>query len=664
MISYFKKAMVVNHPITFLCGPFYSKNDKSDRRNILLNFFDNKFNRRIISLIIDDFVIADNIKDSSINIQLLEEIFASISSKTYIFLDTMSAASELGLFANHSNSNKINVMLPYTTDILENRIGFFVSDIILGQNGKRISLDYYRPKIIKKAIATNYIIEHYGFINDEIPNEIADNIVCDTELNSIIKEISITNKCEIPQDFAEFNILVQNDKLDIGISVKTLFYIIVQIVYKKYNKADLKDKKLNKMSDEFIDEIYVKLRKTIALSISVIKFQKLYDYKDVNIITNLHTNTKILIKHILKFIILYHESEPRNGKMLISGTDNIITILDTNLKLNPYGLFNLNDEKVELLNNIGDNSDCYFEEFEIKKNGKRRTLCRYKDNIRGNEARKLHNSLLNIIRNKVSLSYNSYAYQKGKSIVSCANQHKNSNYFMKLDIKSFFNSIDINLLTNDLIEFLHIDCIFMEQVKKIIKSCTCNNMLPLGFTISPLLTEIYMKKFDENVLKLLSKYGIIYTRYADDMMLSSNKDINEELQNYIFTEIEKLLAERKLKINISKYSCINISEVGHHVKYIGLNIVKGANGNFLSVGKKYKNIVAKEFLKYLELPSETEGHKKTRFYYSKIIAGKISFIQQVEGHEGYVKIIERIKASTQGRLNITTDKIIFEAYQE
>jgi len=104
-------------------------------------------------------------------------------------------------------------------------------------------------------------------------------------------------------------------------------------------------------------------------------------------------------------------------------------------------------------------------------------------------------------------------------------------------------------------------------------------MLPLGFTISPLLTEIYMKEFDKDVLNLLSKYGLVYTRYADDIMLSSNKTINEVVQKNVYTEIEKLLAKRKLKINMKKYSFINFSEIGQHVKYVGLNIVKGANGN-------------------------------------------------------------------------------------
>lgn len=665
MISYFKNTMVVQHPIVFLCGPAYSRKDESDRRNIMLKFFDERFDRRIIPLIIDDFVTLKNINDNSINVQLLEEIFASISSKTYIFLDSMSTASELGLFANHSNNNKIHVMLPYKTDILEDRVGYFVSSIMLGQNKRRINLDYYRPKIKKIAIASSHTIEHYGFINDKLPNEIANKILNDSTLDKISKDIGISYSSEVPQNFAEFNLSIKVDNIDVRISTKTLFYIIVKLVYNKYiDKKFLKDKSINKVTEKFINEIYVDIRKTIALSISIKYFEKLYNYKDVNIITNLNNEIRIQIKHILKFIFLYHESEPRNGKMFINRFDKILLIKDGDLKENPYDLFKLNDDIVELIYKIRSNKDCYFEEFEINKNRKKRVLCRYKNNLDGEKSRALHDKLLDTIKNNINLSNYSYAYQNGKSIVSCVEQHLNSNYFLKFDIRNYFNSIDLNLLTSDLIKELDIDIIFKKHIETIINACTYNKKLPLGFTISPLLTEIYMKTFDNNVVSFLRNSEMVYTRYADDIMISSANMINEEEYERVYNGIVKLLLERKLKINKSKHQFIKINNVGQHVKYVGVNIIKGKSENSLSVGKKYRNDVAKEFLEYLELPSETDEQNMTRFYKSKVIAGKISFIRQVEGEYGYRKVIERIEKSTEGRLSIKTDNIMFEQYKD
>ena len=130
------------------------------------------------------------------------------------------------------------------------------------------------------------------------------------------------------------------------------------------------------------------------------------------------SNTKTLIKHILKFIVLYHENDPRNGTKFITNKDKIITIFKRDLKKIPYEIFDLDDSWIDLIYHIGENYDTYFEEFEIKKYGKKRALCRYKKDEFGNKARELHNRLLYIIKNIVSLSGSSYAYQEGKSIVS------------------------------------------------------------------------------------------------------------------------------------------------------------------------------------------------------------------------------------------------------
>lgn len=63
-----------------------------------------------------------NIKDDTIDIQLMEEICAAVSAQTYIFLDTMSSAAELGIFANSAFFNKIKVYIPkkaiYTTKVM------------------------------------------------------------------------------------------------------------------------------------------------------------------------------------------------------------------------------------------------------------------------------------------------------------------------------------------------------------------------------------------------------------------------------------------------------------------------------------------------------------------------------------------------------------------
>lgn len=655
MISYIENEIYINHPIVFLCGPYYIQHNKEDRRNIMLNYFDTAFNKRLIPLIIDDFMTNENIKDSSINIKLMEEIFASISSKTYIFLDTMSAASELGLFAHHSTKNNIHVLLPNQNDIIDKRVGYFVSDVVLKQNQDRIEVDYYRPKIVKRALATNFVVEHLGFINDKLPNEIAEKIKQDRDLEPIKIENPI--KEDLIKDISgkdnEFHFVVD-------LSLKQLFYMTASFVYKSYTKNELKDKDMDKISDEYISEVYDNLRKCIVLSYSLKCVEEIYDFNKISIKTNVHYAIKDLIKHILKFIYLYHESEPRNGRLFINKQDKVIKIDERDLGSNPFNYFNFTKNDIELVKKVNQCPQNYFEEFTMVKYRKKRELCKYKNDLNGEVIKTLHTKLLNKINEDICFSDYSYAYQKKKSIVSCVQLHLNSKFFMKLDIKNFFNSIDISLLTKDLLNLLNIDMIYAEHLKLVLNACTYNDRLPLGFSISPILTEVYLKEFDEIVKDRLNEFNVIYTRYADDIMISSDELLEEE-SNKVYSIIDQLLRERKLILNKKKFRVTKLISEGQHVKYLGINIIKGKSNNYISVGKKYKYDIAKNYLKYMEMETNTEENKQQKFYTSKRIAGMLSFVEQVEGKDGYWDVVSRLKYSTEGRVHFITDKIVFES---
>ena len=153
----------INKPIIFLCGPFYHDSDKSDRRKILKHFFLTNYPKQCLPLIIDDFLTKENIGDDSVSIQLLEEIFAGISHKTYIFLDTMSSAVELGLFANSACNNSIYVLVPDERERNCGNIGEFTKKVVLENNIDRIKVFYYHPRIERVAFSTDYVGEFYKF---------------------------------------------------------------------------------------------------------------------------------------------------------------------------------------------------------------------------------------------------------------------------------------------------------------------------------------------------------------------------------------------------------------------------------------------------------------------------------------------------------------------
>ena len=169
----------INKPIVFLCGPYYDNNDKSDRRKILQDFFLDKFPNGCLPLIIDDFLTKENIGDNSISIQLLEEIFAGISYRTYIFLDTMSSAVELGLFTNSAYNNSLYILIPYERERNCGNVGVFTKDVVLKDNINRLKTIYYHPKIERVAFSTDYVGEFYKFINNQLPTTVEEEILRD-----------------------------------------------------------------------------------------------------------------------------------------------------------------------------------------------------------------------------------------------------------------------------------------------------------------------------------------------------------------------------------------------------------------------------------------------------------------------------------------------------
>lgn len=230
----------IDRPIVFLCGPYYKKDDEGDRRRILKSEIMAKYHNNILPLIIDDFLTLENIDDPQISLQLMEEICADISVKTYIFLDTLSSAAELGMFASSAYGNKIQVLIPKADDIYnKGNVGFFVKEIALKSKQDMITTLEYRPAVRRNAIATDYIVEFYSFVNNKLPLNIRKSIDSDCDLKEFAsqKDLIIIESTDMSHNPYEICYSIDNDNLQIKLSIKLLFYVTLSILaceYKDY----------------------------------------------------------------------------------------------------------------------------------------------------------------------------------------------------------------------------------------------------------------------------------------------------------------------------------------------------------------------------------------------------------------------------------------------
>ncbi|PIQ23444.1 hypothetical protein COW36_09350 [bacterium (Candidatus Blackallbacteria) CG17_big_fil_post_rev_8_21_14_2_50_48_46] len=195
--------------------------------------------------------------------------------------------------------------------------------------------------------------------------------------------------------------------------------------------------------------------------------------------------------------------------------------------------------------------------------------------------RVIHSNLNKNFLKKISLNSSAIAFRSGLSYINFFSPHIENYFFLRLDIKSFFHSISKNLINNvfssyfrdefidknsqiSLLEyFIFLTTLYIDETYK-------NNqfkyqyILPMGFSTSPLISNIVFRSIDIQISNICLEYGVTYTRYADDMLFSMPKNANPHIQTDVFyVSIKSILSKYGFFINkhkvISKKNTISIN---------------------------------------------------------------------------------------------------------
>ncbi len=215
----------------------------------------------------------------------------------------------------------------------------------------------------------------------------------------------------------------------------------------------------------------------------------------------------------------------------------------------------------------------------------------------------------------------SKAYSKGNSIKKNALVHRKSNYIVHLDIKNFFPSI-----TGE-----HLDRIFNNNLKlqldeddrNLIKDIVLyrGNHLVIGSVASPRISNCVMYDIDIEIEKqILDGTEYKYTRYADDIIISSSKYID----NKVIDKIEKILEAYNFYLNSEKTYFMNRS-----CKRVVTGVVIDNEKNTLGLGSKRYREIKRLIYNYL---IKNKGEED-------IIKGYLALINDLDS-EKYLKIKE------------------------
>lgn len=177
----------------------------------------------------------------------------------------------------------------------------------------------------------------------------------------------------------------------------------------------------------------------------------------------------------------------------------------------------------------------------------------------------------------------SFAYRKGATLLQAVVPHAHSRAFYQTDLERFFDSITSGLIRSTLERAVTPASDLDEHIDHVVGLLTINGKLPIGYSTSPILSNACLVGFDERLATISKERQWIYTRYADDIIISTHDRPAIEAASEV---IESCLAAELgagFTLNPSKSK---LTTIGRKVKILGLVILP--NGT-IAIDRDVKN---------------------------------------------------------------------------
>lgn len=193
-------------------------------------------------------------------------------------------------------------------------------------------------------------------------------------------------------------------------------------------------------------------------------------------------------------------------------------------------------------------SNFYYKSYTIpKRNGDQRMIHQASP-----ELKTLQYWVRNNVLELLPVSSSACAYRSGNSIKKHADVHKDSRFIFHTDIENYFPSIHSKMLTDILKEHrekLQAEGLWFEDGCDIIaKICFRYDQLSIGTVSSPMISNIVAYSLDEELFSYCEQWGYKYSRYADDIYISSSSYLPESTK----ITVKECLRSHGFRLNESK----------------------------------------------------------------------------------------------------------------
>lgn len=342
-----------------------------------------------------------------------------------------------------------------------------------------------------------------------------------------------------------------------------------------------------------------------------------------------------------KDIILTHRKDivERASKMS-QDTDllellNYVHQLERGEEYKPFSM-----KRLKFLCNSNHNASKRYHSFKIpKKSGSFRTISAPSHSLMS-----VLKSLNIVLECLYTPSKAAMGFTTGRSVVDNAAAHVGMNYVLNLDLKDFFPSIhQARVWARLQLEPFN----FPKDIANLVAGLCCMKakdddgndiyVLPQGAPTSPLITNAICDKMDRRLLGLTKKYGVKYTRYADDITFSSMHNVYAKDGEFM-GELRSIIESQNFTLNEAK---TRLQKAGSRQEVTGLTVCEKPNVSryyvrnirlILHIWEKFG--YKKAYIRFVpEYMSNTIGSKSFTPSMEEVLRGKIMYLKMVKGSD-------------------------------
>ena len=228
--------------------------------------------------------------------------------------------------------------------------------------------------------------------------------------------------------------------------------------------------------------------------------------------------------------------------------------------------------------------------------------------------------LLKILERFGATSHNcAYAYVKERTCLTAIQQHQaaKTQWFYKFDLDSFFPSCTTQLLERTLC-YVYPFCIMSTQnLHNLIRLATYHRALPQGSPLSPLLSNIVLTSFDWAMYYSVKHFNGVYTRYADDILIS----FPYKKQLPFIERIIQSHLPNGLRLNQEKSRCGSVAGKNYN---LGLVLNKDNN---ITIGHKKKMELKAKLNNFI---FDFTNRNFWSIIETQVLQGELNYFKQIE----------------------------------